>query len=110
MELEYGAPRDQDDPRLAQLELLQPKVFAAYVAGILDLERAGDVARGHAWRDRPVDNVRCDPRHVAILLETCYEDLGVHGRSFFAFDHIAGTALRIARAVWEDSLASSCRW
>jgi hypothetical protein len=47
---------------------------------------------------------------LPILRETCYEDLGVHGRSFFAFDHIADTALRIARAVWEDSPASSCRW
>jgi hypothetical protein len=63
MELRYGALREQSDPRLAQLELLQPEVFRDYVAGILD-QRA-DTVRSQAWRERPVEDVRSDPRFIA---------------------------------------------
>ena len=63
MELQYGALREQSDPRLAQLELLEPETFREYVAEIL--VREGDVARSQAWRERPVEDVRCDPRFIA---------------------------------------------
>jgi hypothetical protein len=63
MELQYGALREQSDPRLAQLELLEPEVFREYVAGVL--ASGDDVARSQAWRERPVEDVRCDPRFIA---------------------------------------------
>jgi hypothetical protein len=63
MELEYGALREQSDPRLAQLELLGPETFREYVAGILD--QGADTVRSQAWRERPVEDVRSDPRFIA---------------------------------------------
>ena len=63
MELRYGALREQSDPRLAQLELLEPEVFREYVAGVL---ASGDyTARSQAWRARSAEDVRCDPRFIA---------------------------------------------
>jgi hypothetical protein len=63
MELRYGALREQCDPRLAQLELLRPEIFREYVAGIL--EQGADTARRQAWLQRPIEDVRCDPRFIA---------------------------------------------
>ena len=63
MELRYGALREQSDPRLAQLELLEPEIFREYVAGIL--EQGADTARSQAWLQRPIEDVRCDPRFIA---------------------------------------------
>ena len=63
MELRYGALREQSDPRLAQLELLQPEIFRAYIAGVL--ASGDDVGRSQAWRARSAEDVRCDPRFVA---------------------------------------------
>jgi hypothetical protein len=63
MELQYGALREQSDPRLAQLELLGPKVFREYVAGVL--ERGDAPERSQSWRARSAEDVRCDPRFVA---------------------------------------------
>ena len=63
MELRYGALREQSDPRLAQLELLEPEIFREYVAGMLD--QGADTARSQAWRARSAEDVRCDPRFIA---------------------------------------------
>src|ERR1019366_8335171 len=63
MELRYGALREHHDPRLAQLELLEPETFREYVAGVL--ASSDDIERSQAWRERPVVDVRCDPRFVA---------------------------------------------
>ena len=63
MELRYGALREQSDPRLAQLELLEPEIFREYVAGILG--QGTDTERSHAWRERPIEDVRSDPRFIA---------------------------------------------
>ena len=63
MELRYGTLREQSDPRLAQLELLEPEIFREYVAGVL--ASGDDVARSQAWRARSAEDVRCDPRFMA---------------------------------------------
>jgi hypothetical protein len=63
MELRYGALREQSDPRLAQLELLEPEVFREYVAEML--ARGDDHARSQAWLQRSAEDVRSDPRFVA---------------------------------------------
>jgi hypothetical protein len=63
MELRYGALREPSDPRLAQLELLEPEIFREHVAGVL--ASGDDVARSQAWLERPSEDVRCDPRFVA---------------------------------------------
>jgi Fe-S-cluster formation regulator IscX/YfhJ len=63
MELRYGALREHSDPRLAQLELLEPEIFREYVAGVL--ASSDDVARSQAWRARSAEDVRCDPRFIA---------------------------------------------
>ena len=62
MQLQYGALRRADDPRLAKLELLRPKVFAAYVADVL---AAGDEELSRAWRSRSAEDVQNDPRFIA---------------------------------------------
>jgi hypothetical protein len=63
MELRYGALREQSDPRLAQLELLEPEIFREYVAEML--ARGDDPARSQAWLQRSAEDVRNDPRFVA---------------------------------------------
>ena len=63
IELQDGALREQSDPRLAQLELMEPDVFRAYVAAVL--ASSDDVARSQAWRARSAEDVRCDPRFIA---------------------------------------------
>lgn len=60
--LRYGALREPDDPRLTQLELLRPDFFASYVAGVIAKD---DVELSRAWRDRPFEDVRNDPRFMA---------------------------------------------
>ena len=62
MQLQYGALRRGDDPRLAKLELLRPEVFAAYVADVL---AAGDEELSRAWRSRSAEAVQNDPRFIA---------------------------------------------
>jgi hypothetical protein len=62
MELQYGALQGKGDPRLANLELLRPEVFAAYVADVL---AEGDEGVSRAWRSRSVEDVRHDPRFIA---------------------------------------------
>ena len=62
MEFCYGPLRGQNDPRLAQFELLRPEVFAAYVADTLT---KGLEDLGQAWRDRPAEDVQLDPRFMA---------------------------------------------
>src|ERR1022692_1350976 len=57
IELQDGALREQSDPRLAQLELLQPEIFRAHIAGVL--ASGDDVARSQAWRARSAEDVRC---------------------------------------------------
>ena len=63
IELQDGALREQSDPRLAQLELMEPDVFRAYVAAVL--ASSDDVARSQAWRTRSAEDVRSDPRFIA---------------------------------------------
>src|ERR1017187_2095894 len=54
MELRYGALREHHDPRLAQLELLEPETFREYVAGML--ARGDDPARSQAWLQRSAED------------------------------------------------------
>jgi hypothetical protein len=63
MGLRYGALREQSDPRLSQLALLEPEIFSEYLAG--GLASGDDAARSQAWRVHPVEDVRCDPRFIA---------------------------------------------
>jgi hypothetical protein len=62
MELQYGALRGKGDPRLANLELLRPEVFAAYVADVL---ADGDEELSREWRSRSAQDVQNDPRFIA---------------------------------------------
>ena len=62
-ELRYGALRETPDPRLTQLELLRPEVFAAYVSGVL-WKRLDDGSLPQ-WRTRPVEDIERDPRFIA---------------------------------------------
>jgi hypothetical protein len=62
MELQYGALREQPDPRLASLDLLTPEVFAAYIADVLCRD---DRSLREAWHARSVEDVRSDPRYIA---------------------------------------------
>ncbi len=62
-ELRYGALRETPDPRLTQLELLRPDVFAAYVSGVL-WKRLDDGSL-QRWRTRSVEDVERDPRFIA---------------------------------------------
>lgn len=62
-ELRYGALRDKYDPRLTQLELLTPDVFAAYIRSVLWKRlNNGSLQR---WGTRPSEEVARDPRFIA---------------------------------------------
>ena len=62
MEFRYGPLREQTDPRLARFELLRPEVFSTYVSEVLAKDQP---ELSEAWRDRPAEDVRHDPRFMA---------------------------------------------